>query len=286
MYPLVHDGSIWGLYPTNIGANAYTPKVPVRRGLPAYIYMESTPLYVATVLCKVAAAMHGCAVWLLYSRKCPSDAVFRTDWWCTCAKSCVSIGTYIATLLSMKHETTRSKTMRPRRIAQVVWFQKVDDDHYQALIRFSDGTEESFGHLTETDWVSIKRAEMTAELIELEETPRPELISDRTGHPKLRKIQGQLTVRNPYADINPDTIDTGEDNDVHDRLHEVERWHLYDGAMACAWCRCFINRETGRVLMRMNDREFAHLSTIGGSHSICPACKDKLSAEVKVRRTI
>jgi hypothetical protein len=158
---------------------------------------------------------------------------------------------------AMKEE----KTNRIEDVAQIVWWNRIDDDHYQARVTYRDGTAGRYDHLTKEGWLLMKAAELGAELEEL-------------NAPGLTKVDE----RNPYERMNEAELGTLVDS----RAEEVAAYAMQTKHFGlCSWCKSYYSNETGEIVCELTDEEYEPTThpESGASHGVCPQCKSVLMKE-------
>jgi len=144
-------------------------------------------------------------------------------------------------------------------VAQITWWNRTDDDCFQARVVYRDGTEGRYDHLTALGWLNMKAAELDYELNELNKTYR-----------RINSSQQNKTT-NPYKDIDPENFD------IDERAEEIGAYAMQTEHFGlCAWCRSYFDRKTNEVVATLTEKEFEATRHDGTSHTICRYCSNLL----------
>ena len=141
-------------------------------------------------------------------------------------------------------------------VAQIVWWNRVDDNHYEARVTYRDGTQGRYDHLTKEDWLNVKAAELDAELEEL------------NAPIAMARHREQDRQEEKIAQIQAGQLANYKNSPEH-----------YG---CCAWCKNYWNRHSGRRMApTMTDEQFEATRHDGTSHGCCPQCKVEMMAKAK-----
>ena len=180
---------------------------------------------------------------------------------------------------------------------------------YWADVVYRDGTNGVLRGLTNDEWQQLTKTEVDSEIAELNAPPFTQ-VENRNEHNECdysiccptcnggtggcygEKAHGPEPTDQEITDA---LVDQGECTHA-----EIEAISKYNDAVAfiashcnahpddfglCSWCRSYYNRVTNERL-QLSDAQYKLTvrSESGASHGICLTCKEKLSAEIKVRR--